>query len=91
MTLDGVIPIANIQRSSWTKSNIDRYETQVSGENEIALILLHKAVLLLDPFMDLHSIVRLVAHFDETTLEFLRPKFEVDEFDRRSGVRRRRR
>ena len=77
MTLDGVVPVAHIHRTTRTVAEVYRNEAQVGGENNVAHIFLVVAELCFFPFVKLHAVGRLVAHLHVAALHLLGPRGEV--------------
>ena len=77
MTLDGVVPVAHIHRTTRTVAEVYRNEAQVGGENNVTHIFLVVAELCFFPFVKLHTVGRLVTNFHVAALHLLGPRGEV--------------
>ena len=80
VSLDRVVPVSDVHRSTWAEANINWYEAQVGGEDDVADIFFVIPELGFLPAVELDPVGGLVARLDIATLELFGEGLEVDEF-----------
>ena len=78
VSLYRVVPVSDVHRSARTKADINRYEAEVGGEDDVADIFLVVAELGFFPAMELDPVGGLVARLDVASLQLFGEGLEID-------------